>query len=29
MNMEFNTSFLKHVSSIIAPSGYEKEVIDV
>lgn len=27
--MEFNTSFLKHVSSIIAPSGYEKEVIDV
>lgn len=28
MNMEFNTSFLKHVSSIIAPSGYEKEVID-
>lgn len=29
MSMEFNTSFLKHVSSIIAPSGYEKEVIDV
>lgn len=26
--MEFNTSFLKHVSTIIAPSGYEKEVID-
>ena len=27
--MEFNTSFLKHVSSIIAPSGYEKDVIDI
>lgn len=26
--MEFNTSFLKLISNIIAPSGYEKEVID-
>ena len=26
--MEFNVRFLKHISSIIAPSGYEKEVID-
>lgn len=27
--MEFNTSFLKHISNIIAPSGYETDVIDV
>lgn len=27
--MEFNANFLKHISSIIAPSGYEKDVIDV
>lgn len=27
--MEFNTSLLKHISSIVAPSGYEKDVIDV
>lgn len=27
--MELNTNFLKHVSSIIAPSGYEKDVIDI
>lgn len=27
--MEFNTSFLKQASSIIAPSGYEKDIIDI